>query len=42
MGKTGYCKVYRCRECKYYMKYLSFTLMQEICWNDGNYYEPKG
>ena len=37
---TG-CKSWLCQQCKHYVKFLSVSTMQDICWNKGCFYENK-
>lgn len=37
---TG-CKSWKCKECKYYIKFLTVSTMHNICWNKQNFYKPK-
>lgn len=33
------CKSWLCRQCKHYVKFLTISSMQSICWNKGCFYE---
>ena len=41
INKPAYigCKSWRCRDCRFYQKFLSVSTMQMICWNKGCFYE---
>ena len=36
-----YCKSYKCKECKHYVKFLKCNTMHTICWNKDNYFSVK-
>ena len=33
------CKSWLCHQCKHYVKFLTVSTMQGICWNKGCFYE---
>ena len=33
------CKSWLCHQCKHYIKFLTVSSMQDICWNRGCFYE---
>jgi hypothetical protein len=35
------CKSWLCKKCKHYVKFLTVSTMQGICWNRGCFYESK-
>lgn len=35
------CKSILCHQCKYYIKFLTISTMQTICWNKKCFYEEK-
>lgn len=35
------CKSWLCHQCKHYIKFLTVSSMQDICWNKGCFYEKK-
>ena len=37
---TG-CKSWLCHQCKHYIKFLTVSSMQDICWNRGCFYESE-
>lgn len=41
MDKEKYigCKSWLCHQCKHYVKFLTVSTMQSICWNKGCFYE---
>lgn len=35
------CKSWSCHQCKHYIKFLTVSSMQDICWNRSCFYENK-
>lgn len=35
------CKSWKCPECKHYIKFLTVSTMQDICWNKHVFFEQK-